>query len=476
MAENKSKRNLGIIGLVVLGGVAIYGASSLLSNNEEGDEAVEQVDPNKPDSAKVNAVASSEAEVTPGESNDKVFNELQEQENKQRLETARAEGESHISTLVNNSNDGKVDPLESVSDAELAQKEPEKVEVQAPVEPVVEEPVITAEMPQTQEFKPVMEKPKYTAVVKAQANDLESYYFSKYAGGLKDKEADKYVPKLEHDYSNGASSGMENDVSAGGKVSTDNLSMEKDYSWGDAPTSLTNKQPNMKVGAKANTAGSAEGSVDDVEGYGGDKSVSAGGYGLDGKEPSSIPTYVRMGEILSGRIEIGVNTDEPGPVMATITTGPKELIGSRLMGEVVSAPTSVGALNQTAQIRFNKLMKTDGSGSYDVDVYAVSPKTSRPGVVSSIDNHYFARYVVGLASEFLSGIGSAYKQAGNTTVVTGSGTTVTSMADDTKKIMRSGLGGVGERLGREVGIYSNRPATIIVNAGEPIGLLFMNDF
>ena len=183
-----------------------------------------------------------------------------------------------------------------------------------------------------------------------------------------------------------------------------------------------------------------------------------------------------MGEILSGRIEIGVNTDEPGPVMATITTGPKELIGSRLMGEVVSAPTSVGALNQTAQIRFNKLMKTDGSGTYDVDVYAVSPKTSRPGVVSSIDNHYFARYVVGLASEFLSGIGSAYKQAGNTTVVTGSGTTVTSMADDTKKIMRSGLGGVGERLGREVGIYSNRPATIIVNAGEPIGLLFMNDF
>lgn len=180
------------------------------------------------------------------------------------------------------------------------------------------------------------------------------------------------------------------------------------------------------------------------------------------------PAFVRAGSIVPAVMMTAINSDEPGPVLAQVVTGP--LKGARLIGQMVSS-------DQRVVVQFTSLSMPGASQTFNISSFAVDPDTSRTGLATDVNNHYFLRYGLGLAAAFISGYGEAVQNAGSTTTTNAFGGTTTVMGDMThKQIAESAFGKVGQKLGSELDKETNRAPTVTVASGTSIGVLFMADF
>lgn len=180
------------------------------------------------------------------------------------------------------------------------------------------------------------------------------------------------------------------------------------------------------------------------------------------------PAFVRAGSIVPAVMMTAINSDEPGPVLAQIVTGP--LKGARLIGQMTSS-------DQRVVVQFTSLSMPGASQTFQISSFAIDPDTSRTGLATDVNNHYFLRYGLGLAAAFISGYGEAVQNAGSTTTTNAFGGTTTIMGDMThKQIAESAFGKVGTKLGSEIAKDTNRAPTVTVASGTPVGILFMADF
>lgn len=368
-----------------------------------------------------------EIKATPGLNDDAEYNKLQEEQNKINYEQAKSSGESYIPKLVSN----KVED-DGFDLSKMEVKEEPKVE-EPPKEPVVEEVV---KEPEPIYIPPVIEEPK-----------VEEKKVYKYVEKTEDKNQqliDNYVAQLNDLYS----------------------------VWRDDYYAVS-----VPFVEKTNFA-----SMDMVNPFSGNNSNAKTSENLPSVEASSQEKnnkiIIGAGTIISGVLLTAINTDEPGPVLAQIVGGP--LDGARLIGAVTNAPTSVTDPTQKVTIQFRRI-RMPGSREFSIDAYAIDPNTSRTALASDVNNHYFRRYGLGLAAAFIEGLGDGFaKSINNTTVnygnTAGTDTVTTVTSSETKNIVRSSLGSMGRKLGREMDKISDVPATIKVNAYEPIGILFMSDF
>lgn len=182
---------------------------------------------------------------------------------------------------------------------------------------------------------------------------------------------------------------------------------------------------------------------------------------------------ILTGDIVFAVIDTAVDTDEPGPILATIVSG--KLKGGKLIGSFV-LPNDAGKM----VINFNTLSMPGSAHSIPVAAYAIDPDTGRTALSSSTNKHYFVKYGALFASSFLEGFGNAFQSANTTVTVggTGGGGNVTIQNGIGRSALENaviGLATVGKNWGQFAQQQMNKPATVRVYSGTAIGVLFTQD-
>lgn len=190
---------------------------------------------------------------------------------------------------------------------------------------------------------------------------------------------------------------------------------------------------------------------------------------------------IKAGTVVFGVLDTAVNSDEPGPILATIVGG--NLKGSRLVGSI-----EVPKNGEKMILNFRTLNIPRKESSFKVSVVAIDANTARTALASDVDHHYLLRYGSLFASSFMEGLAKAIsqppgtqtnpsQQSGGTAVtVNQSGTAATYPPfTNLEKYALVPLGAVGEEWGKAVKPYFNMPVSITVDQGTSIGLLFLSD-
>ena len=186
---------------------------------------------------------------------------------------------------------------------------------------------------------------------------------------------------------------------------------------------------------------------------------------------SGQSTIIKAGDIQFAVLDTAVNTDEPGPIMATITEGP--LKGAKLLGTIQTASSPYA---QNVVLQFNTISLSSQPNSMQINAVGVDPYTSRTALASSVNNHYLQRYGMLLGAAFLEGYGEAVANSNSVyySYPFGGGFSVLN-SKNTEEQVAMAFGTVGQVLGQQMANQFNRPPTIKVSAGIGIGILFLSD-
>ena len=182
---------------------------------------------------------------------------------------------------------------------------------------------------------------------------------------------------------------------------------------------------------------------------------------------------IKTGDILFAIVDTAVNSDEPGPILATITTG--VLKGSKIIG-TFNASTNADKMTLT----FTTLSIPGVSKTIGISAYAIDPNTGRTALSSSTNHHYLERYGALFASTFLEGFGNAFQSSDTTITIGGNGSSTNTTVQN--GIGRSltdnaviGLATLGKAWGQQAQKNMNVPTTIQIYSGTAIGILFLQD-
>ena len=182
---------------------------------------------------------------------------------------------------------------------------------------------------------------------------------------------------------------------------------------------------------------------------------------------------IKAGSIVFGVMDTALNSDQPGPVLATIVQGP--LNGAKLIG-------SFTRTDDRMLISFNRISIPGIKNSVPTSIVAIDSNTARTAVASSVDKHYLLRYGTLFASSFLEGLSQAISSSGTQLSVgaadAGAGNGWKVVKDNLSPTGKAlvALGTVGSRFSNALQPVFSTPPTVRVNSGDGIGLLFMSDF
>ena len=186
-----------------------------------------------------------------------------------------------------------------------------------------------------------------------------------------------------------------------------------------------------------------------------------------GANPPSTVT-LKPGDLLYAIMDVGVNSDVPSVVLATVTSGAYR--NARLMG-------GFQRHDERLVLAFNRAVLPSGE-TVQLEAYAVDPATSEASVASSVNTHFFSRWGGLVASAFLEGLGSAKRYSGAQSTIYGSGgDTTDQMVWNTYSVEDQAwiaAGKVGEKAGKIFEKGFDRPPTVRLESGTPVGVLIVN--
>ncbi|HAF87632.1 MAG: type IV secretion protein IcmE [Legionellaceae bacterium] len=188
---------------------------------------------------------------------------------------------------------------------------------------------------------------------------------------------------------------------------------------------------------------------------------------------SSGKALIKTGDILFAVIDTSVNSDEPGPILATIVTGKYK--NAKLIGSF-TLPTNADKMI----ISFNTISVPGANKTASINAVAIDANTARTALASTADHHYLLRYGSLFASSFLEGFGNAFQSADTTVTIggTGGGDNITVQNGIGRSALENaviGLATVGKAWGQVAQQQFNTPTTVEVYSGTGIGVLFTQD-
>lgn len=189
--------------------------------------------------------------------------------------------------------------------------------------------------------------------------------------------------------------------------------------------------------------------------------------------PSSI--IIKAGTILFAVLDTSINTDEPGPVLATIVDG--KFKGAKVLGSIQMVQMPGGNRPEKVMLNFNSMSIPSQNNSISIKAVAIDPETARTALATNVDHHYLLRYGSMFASSFMTGYAKIIASMGTvqTTAQNGLATTTQSQQLSTSKQLYAALGEVGKNWGQAIKDYINLPNTVTVDAGTGMGLLILSD-
>lgn len=193
---------------------------------------------------------------------------------------------------------------------------------------------------------------------------------------------------------------------------------------------------------------------------------SNGAGGLGGGGANGAPASVKAGTVMFGVLITSINSDQPGPVLATIVNG--RFKGGRLVGSLTNQ-------GDTILLSFNLLTLPNVSNSISINAVAIDENTARTSFSSRTDHHYWLRYGSLFAASFLQGYAQATLTSGTTVTSTGLATNTTTPDLSPSGKFMVALGNVGTRYSSVVGNVFNTPPTVYVDSGTAMGILFLTD-
>ena len=182
---------------------------------------------------------------------------------------------------------------------------------------------------------------------------------------------------------------------------------------------------------------------------------------------------LKSGDVLFAVLDTSVNSDEPGPILATIVSG--KLNGSKLIGSF-TLPTN----SDKIVINFNTMSVPGAPKTTSINAYAIDPNTARTALATKANHHYLLRYGSLFASTFVEGFGNAVQSA-NTTITIGGvgGVANTSIQNGVGRTTLQnaviGLATLGKAWGQVAQQQFNTPTTVQLCSGTGIGVLFTQD-
>ena len=185
---------------------------------------------------------------------------------------------------------------------------------------------------------------------------------------------------------------------------------------------------------------------------------------------SDTPPAVTLkpGDLLYAIVDVGVNSDVPSAVLATVMSGTYR--NARLMGNFQRH-------DERLVLVFNRAVLPSGE-TVQLEAYAVDPSTSEASVASSVDTHFFSRWGGLIASAFLEGLGSAKRYSGAQSTIYGYGNDTTDQMVWNEYSLEDqawiAAGKVGEKAGKIFEKGFDRPPTVRLESGTPVGVLVLN--
>lgn len=196
------------------------------------------------------------------------------------------------------------------------------------------------------------------------------------------------------------------------------------------------------------------------------------GGGKNGKgSADSQPALIKAGTIMFAVLDTAVNSDEPGPILATIVSGKYK--GTKLIGSF-QLPSNADKMI----ITFNTMSIPTVGKTISINAVGIDPSTARTALASSVDKHILLRYGSLFGSAFLEGFGNAFQSSGTTITLDGSNgaTTIDNGVGRTAgENAIIALAKVGQQWGNVLAPVFNTPPTVQVYAGTSIGILFTQD-
>jgi intracellular multiplication protein IcmE len=182
---------------------------------------------------------------------------------------------------------------------------------------------------------------------------------------------------------------------------------------------------------------------------------------------------IKTGDVLFAVLDTAINSDEPGPILATIVSG--RFKGAKLIGSF-NLPSNADKM----VINFNTMSVPGASKTIGINAYAIDPNTARTALSSSTDHHYLLRYGSLFAATFLEGFGNAFQSANTTITIGGTGGVQTTTVQNGvgRSILENaviGLATLGKSWGQVAQVQFNRPTTVQVCSGTGLGILFTQD-
>ena len=179
--------------------------------------------------------------------------------------------------------------------------------------------------------------------------------------------------------------------------------------------------------------------------------------------------YIKAGTLLFAQLDTEIDTDDGGPVMATIYGG--KLNGAKIMGQVQQANGNIRlAFNTVSPIEQNK-------PTFTVNAVALRTEDAKQGIATSINNHTLSRYTSLVFSSALSGISNAYanRQTGTVTQLNNGATVISQNSVSDRELIGQAVGQVGNNLSGEAMRGFSRPPTYKVARGTGLAVYFLSD-
>jgi type IV secretory pathway VirB10-like protein len=184
--------------------------------------------------------------------------------------------------------------------------------------------------------------------------------------------------------------------------------------------------------------------------------------------PAAPVMGVKPGDMLYAVVETGVNSDVPAAIMATVAVGPFK--NARLLGKFQR-------FEERLVLAFSRAILPSGE-DLQLEAYAVDPATSEASVATSVDTHFFSRWGGLIAASFLEGLGTAKRYSGAQSTMYGNAAGVADeMVWSTYSLQDQAwiaAGKVGEKASRIFERGFDRPPTVYLEQGTPVGVLILN--